>query len=534
MNKYFKNAKIIILVIAGGMLICGCTKLDEEVHSELLTSNFLATSKDVPSLIAPVYTNLRSIAGWQGYFDVQEEAADAIVTPARPNGWVDGGTYQRMHLHTWTPTQSQTGGLYSNSYTGINNANRIIFLIESGEIPVPTLKEKEAIIAELKTARAYYYYILLDNFGNVPIVTDFKDTSLPKQSTRQQVFDFVVKELTTNVPLLTEIVGKNTYGRFTKWAGKAVLARVYLNAEVYTGVAQWNNCIKECDDIVTQATTKGTYALATRYKDNFTTTNETSKELIFTVPYDEIFATENIIHMKTLDPLMQLVYPMQVQPWGGNCAVPQFIDTYDPDDQRLKDTWIMGPQLHAITGAVVINYVKTVKSLTQSASNEGFRIGKYEIKNGQKGGSSVDFPLYRYADVLMMKAESLLRTGKADDAAVIVTQVRQRNFTANPAKAIVTGAQLIQGSVYQYGEWVNGTVLNPQGGADIVYGRMLDELGWEFAAEAKRRQDIIRFGVYTRKKWFAHVSSDMNKIIFPIPQNSRLTNANLKQNPGYY
>lgn len=532
MNRYLRNSRIIMLVVAAATMVSGCTKLDENVYSELLASNFQATPQDVPSLIGPVYTNLRGmVAGWQGHFDVQEEAADAIVTPARPNGWVDGGTYQRMHLHTWTPTQGQPNGLYSNCYRGINTANRVIFQIESGEIPVPT--GKEAVIAELKTARAYYYSVLLDNHGNVPIVTDFKDASLPKQSTRQQLYDFTVKELTDNIPLLTETADKTTYGRITKWGGKAILARVYLNAEVYTGTPQWNNCIKECDDIINQATSKGTYALATRYKDNFTVTNESCKELIFTVPYDEILATENVIHMKTLDPLMQLVYPMQVQPWGGNCAVPQFIDTYDPDDQRLKDTWIMGPQLNASTGAVVINYVKTVKSLTQSASNEGFRIGKYEIKNGQRGGSSVDFPLFRYADVLMMKAECLLRTNKGNEAATIVTQVRQRNFTSNPAKATVTGAQLAQGSVYNYGEWINGAVANPQGGADVVYGRMLDELGWEFAAEAHRRQDIIRFGVFTRKKWFAHTSSDANKIIFPIPQNSLLTNSNLKQNPGY-
>lgn len=532
MKLYFNNTKALLLLIVGGMLLNGCKKLDEKVYSELLAANFQATAQDVPSLIAPVYTNLRGmVAGWQGYFDLQEEAANQIVTPARPNGWVDGGTYQRMHLHTWTPTQGQPNGLYNNSYRGINNANRVIYQIESGEIPVPT--GKTAIISELKVARAYYYSLLLDNHGNVPVVTDFKDTSLPKQSTRQQVYDFVVKELNDNISNLTEVANRATYGRFTKWGGKAVLARVYLNAEVYTGTAQWDKCIKECDDIITQAITKGTYALSTRYKDNFTTTNETSKELIFTVPYDEIFATENVIHMKTLDPLMQLVYPMLVQPWGGNCAVPQFIDTYDPEDQRLKDTWIQGPQYNAVTGSLVINYVKTVNSLTQSASNEGYRIGKYEIKNGQRGGSSVDFPLYRYADVLMMKAESLLRTGKANEAALIVTQVRQRNFASNPAKATVTGAQLMQGSSYNFGTWASGQVTNVQGGADVPYGRMFDELSWEFAAEAKSRQDMIRFGIYARKRWFAHLSSNTNKIIFPIPQNSLLTNVNLIQNLGY-
>lgn len=464
MNKYYQNIKIAASALVMLLLLNGCTKLDEKVHSELLASNFQATANDVPSLIAPVYTNLRGmVASWQ--------------------------------------------------------------------IPVPS--GKEAIIAELKTARAYYYSILLDNHGNVPISTNFKDTSLPSQSSRQQVYDFVVKELNTNIPLLSEKADKITYGRFTKWAGKSVLARVYLNAQVYTGTPQWDACIKECDDIITEAKTKGTYSLAPRYKDNFSTTNDACKELIFSVPYDEIFAPESNIHMKTLDPLMQLVYPMQVQPWGGNCAVPQFIDTYDPDDQRLKDTWIQGPQFNANTGAIVINYVKNVKSLFQSASNEGYRIGKYEIKSGMKGGSSVDFPLYRYSDILMMKAESLLRKGKADDAAILVTQVRTRNFSSNPAKAVVTGAQLMQGSIYNYGEWKDGAVINPQGGDNIAFGRMLDELGWEFAAEAKRRQDIIRFGVFTSKKWFAHLSSNANKTIFPIPQNALLTNVNLKQNPGY-
>lgn len=528
MKKYFKYTKITALALAGGLLLNGCTKLDEKVYSQVLSQNFNPTPADVPSLVGPVYSNLRGmIAGWQGYFDVQEEAADIIITPARPNGWVDGGTYQRMHQHVWNTTQGQPNGLYSGSYRGINNANRVIFQIESGEIPMTTGKAE--LLAELKVARAYYYSLLLDNHGNVPIVTDYKDVSLPKQKTRKELYDFVVKELTDNLPLLTEAVNKSTYGRFTKWAAKAVLARVYLNAEVYVGTAAWDKVIKECDDIIS----KNVYSLATKYKDNFVTANENSPELIFTVPYDEIFATESVIHMKTLDPLMQQVYPMQVQPWGGNCAVPQWIDTYDPDDSRLKDTWIMGPQYNATTGALVINYVKDVKSIIESTNNAGYRIGKYEIKAGMRGGSSVDFPLFRYADVLLMKAEALLRTNKANDAAVIVTQVRQRNFASNPAKATVTGAQLQQGSSYNYGEWANGAVVNPQGGANVVYGRMLDELGWEFAAEAKRRQDIIRFGVFATKKWFNHTSSTTDKIIFPIPQSAMLTNSNLKQNPGY-
>jgi hypothetical protein len=528
-----KISKITIAsTLTATLILGGCTKLDETVYSEVIADNFKPTANDVPSIIAPVYTNLRpQTAGWQGWFDVEEESADEIVTPVRPNGWYDGGTYQRMHRHTWTPIEGQPSGLWDNCFTGINTANRVIYQITSGEIPITTGKDN--VIAELKAARAFYYYLLCDNHGNVPIVTDFKATDLPKQSTRQQVYDFVVKELTDNMSLLSENVDKSTYARFNKWAAKAILAKMYLNAGVYTGTPQWEKCIQQCDDIINQATAKGSYSLEPRYKDIFKTNNEGSKELIFTVPYDEIFATEFQIHMKTLDPLMQQVFPMQAQPWGGDCAVPQFIDTYDTDDSRLKDTWIQGPQYSATTGALVITFTKSVNSIEKTKSNEGYRIGKYEIKPNAKAGLSNDFPIFRYADILMMKAECLLRTGHADDAAALVTQVRQRNFTGNPAKATVTGAQLQQGSVYKYGYWDNGAITQLQGGADITYGRFLDELGWEFAAEGHRRSDIIRFGVYTTKMWFQHASSSQDKTLFPIPATQLNKNPNLQQNKGY-
>ncbi|MBO9561770.1 MAG: RagB/SusD family nutrient uptake outer membrane protein [Niastella sp.] len=523
----------ILFIAASGMLFSSCKKqLEEEVYSEILDDNFTPGSGDVIALVSPVYSVMRPMmAGWQGYFDVQEESADCIITPARPRGWYDGGTYQRMHRHLWTSTEGQPVQLWNRCFNGINSANRVIDQITSGEIPVAT--GKEGLIAELRAARAFFYYILMDNHGNVPIVTDPSLADLPQQSTRAQVYEFVVKELNEILPQLSVKADKTTYGRFNKWAVKALLAKVYLNAGVYTGTTQWDKCIAECNDIIAEANTNGSFVLEPVYRDVFKTNNENSKELIFTVPYDEIFGTESVIHMKTLDASMQQVFQMQAQPWGGNCAVPQFINTYDADDSRMKDSWIQGPQYNPTTGALVINFVNTVTSIETSAANHGLRIGKYEIKQGMRGGASNDFPIFRYADVLMMKAESLLRTGKSDDAAVLVTQVRQRNFKSAPAKATVTGADLLKGSSYNYGYWDNGQITEPQGGADIQYGRFLDELGWEFAAEAHRRQDIIRFGVYTTKMWFQHRSSNQDKTIFPIPLVELNKNPNLKQNKGY-
>jgi hypothetical protein len=526
-----KNKRILYIIaaiIGTTGLYSSCTNLDEEVFSEVIASEYKPTENDLPYILAPAYSVLRPLAlGWQGYFDLQEEAADAIATPARPNGWYDGGTYLRMHQHTWTSLQGQPNGLWSNCYRGITTVNRTISQIEDGSIPVTTGKEN--IIAELRGLRAFYYYLLLDNHGNVPIVTDYKDVTIPKQSTRQELYDFVIKEFNEAMPLLSDKVDVTTYGRMNKWAAKATLAKIYLNAGVYTGTPQWEKSIQACNEIILS----NKYGLETNYRDIFKTENQNSKEIIFSVPYDELNGTGSSIHMKTLSPLSRRVFGLIVTPWGGNAALPQFINTYDQEDGRLKDTWIQGPQKDISTGALVIDYVNFIPGMAQSADNQGYRIGKYEIKVGARDALSNDFPFLRYADVLMMKAESLLRTNKADDAALLVSQVRDRAYKANPAKATVTGAQLQQGSSYAYGYVTNGVITEPQTGADIPYGRFMDELGWEFAAEAHRRQDLIRFGVFTTKTWFNHRPNGTFRTIFPLPQAEINKNPNLKQNTGY-
>jgi hypothetical protein len=187
------------------------------------------------------------------------------------------------------------------------------------------------------------------------------------------------------------------------------------------------------------------------------------------------------------------------------------------------------------------DFVKFVPEIDKTDFNNGYPVQKYEIYQGETGSSDVDYPALRYAEILMMRAEALLRTGQADAAAQLVTQVRQRAFKSNPAKATVTGADLLKGSVYNYG-WsdTDGVVKDKpggtptfNGGADIQYGRFLDELGWEFAIEAHRRTDLIRFGVFTTKTWFNHTPQGAYHTLFAIPQSAIQTNSKLKQNPGF-
>lgn len=382
---------------------------------------------------------------------------------------------------------------------------------------------------------------MIDLFGNVPIVTDFKDSSLPKQSTRKEVFDFIIKEIKENIDFLSETPRGHYYARFNKWAAHTLLAKMYLNAEVWTGTPEWLKCIEECNEVINFAESTGEYALESNQKDVFITKNENSKEIIFALPFDEVYVrggNDFDFHINTLAPENQDTYQFVVRPTGGVCAIPQHILSFDSDDARLKENYIQGQQ-YTYSGEILkrsdnkepLIYTVDVPSVDNSDMADGYRWGKFEYAIGIIWTLSNDFPVLRYADVLMMKAESLMRSGRSG-AGELVSKVRARAFKNNPEKAQVTDEQLIGGSAYDYGRRDIHGITN-EGGADIKYGRFLDELGWEFCQEGRRRQDLIRFGVFTTKSWFSHDKSDDTKILFPIPNKILKTNSNLKQNPGY-
>ena len=223
-------------------------------------------------------------------------------------------------------------------------------------------------------------------------------------------------------------------------------------------------------------------------------------------------------------------------------AVPQYINTYDPEDLRLKENWIQGQQYTStgeqlngsfgpINGKPLV-YINVIPGVDSTEENHGYRLGKFEFKIGATINLSNDVPLFRLTDVMMMKAESLLRTNKADDAAVLVSAIRVRSFPGNAAKATVTAAQLQAGSAYDYGRR-DYKVTTYEGGADVIFGRFFDELGWEFNQEPHRRQDMLRFGIFTKKSWLSHTPTGDYRNLMPIPAGVLATNPKLKQNTGY-
>jgi len=544
--KDFKNIRKIGITVAVFLGIMGssCTELKDESYNTIIASQFTATDSDLAALAGSAYVNWRIVLNdWNGLYRANEVSGDEMLTPARPNGWVDGGVYRRIHEHKWTTDDDIVVNTWSRTYAGITNCNRVIFQVESGAIPVPDA-DKAALIAEMKILRASYYWVLCDFFGNVPIVDKFDvpEGYLPKQNTRKEVYDFIIKEVTENISKVSPLKNQKTYGKFNQWAAQVLLAKVYLNAGVYTGTPAWDKCIAACDAVINSG---AGYGLESNQKDVFVTNNENSKEIIFALPFDSKYVTNwNAfdIHMQTLQPENQATYNLESSPWGGVCAVPQYINTFDTDDSRYKDNYIKGQQykangdvIYATLGAYKgkpLAYINELPGVDFSEEVHGFRLGKFEIAMGATNRLSNDFPLFRYADVLLMKAECLLRTGKADEAAVLVTQVRARNFKSTPEKAAVTGADLQKGSVYDYG-LRNHITSTTEGGADIQYGRFLDELGYEFCQEGRRRTDMIRFGMFTKKSWLSHSPNGDYRALFPIPLGEIQKNSNLKQNPGY-
>jgi hypothetical protein len=326
-----------------------------------------------------------------------------------------------------------------------------------------------------------------------------------------------------------------------KWAARALLANIYLNAEVYTGQARWNECIAQCDEIINS----GKCSLSENFKDPFRARGvENNKEVLFTVVYDKTLAGGNSIHMWSWHTKAKATFLTEAAPWGDGAArgVSQFVETYDSDDSRLADTWLMGPQYEAdgvtplmceyeLRGQPVV-YSKDLPDANYAHEGEGYRMNKFEVEAGSTDASTTDIPVFRYSQALLMKAECLLRLGQPG-AGSIVTQVRERAFKANPSKAIVTDEQLKGNTCYNYGYVENYQIVDPGDQSPVQFGRMYDELGWELAWESFRRRDAIRFGVYTKKSWLSHKPQGDHRTVFPLPEIAVTSNPNLEQNPNY-
>lgn len=527
-NHMKSNVLKIYALVFLTALAWSCTDLDETLYSEVLKDNFYQTESEIVAAVAPAYGDLRGISG--NLWDLNSHSTDQTIIPTRGRHWYDGGHWQRIHEHTWTSETPQINGAWNYAFGRINKANQLLFQLSGLTNIDPKLKAQ--FETELKIIRSFGYYHAIDFFGNVPVVDKFNVPAgyMPSNDPsflagRKKAFDFAVKDITDNVSNLSRSVNPNTYGRFNKWAAYALLAKYYINSQAWTGVSKWDETITACDSIIKS----GKFNLESDYFANFISKNEGSRENIFVIPYDEVKTEWGLIwffmghHMVT-----QKKYNTTWTPWNGFCALPSHYKSFNPDDKRRLG-WITGKQ-YSSSGELlkcteesapsVLEYTadfgniydpadKAVYDHRNAREYNGARFVKYAI--GQLPGWAMgnDVAIYRYADILLLKAEALMRKngGVATSTAVdLVNQVRSRSISTSPYTV-----------------------------QTLTLDALLQERGWEFYYEGMRRNDLVRFNKFVRGNWefFNRSGESDNRNVFPIPQSQINANKNLMQNPGY-
>lgn len=494
------------------LLTQSCTNLDENIYSTLVADDFYKTEEQVILAMGNAYTSmqLRGSSPF-GLWGAQEVSSDAVISPFRTSGAFlrNNNLFLNTHEHKFNPGLATVFGSWDFSFNTIAACNQIIFQIERTTIDEDV---KSKFIAELKVLRAFNYYVAMDLFGNIPVTLDFTETELPIQKSRAEVFEIIERELLENIPLIDEIPTTENYGRATQALGYSVLAKMYINAEKWTGTPKWDEAIQACDNIIDN----GNYSLANDYFDNFIIENQGSPETLFAIPYDRRQGFGWMIHSITLHPSFIDVFNYSAPIWNGMSTTEDFYNLYENDDNR-KTGWLVGKQFNVngvpllTTKNDTVNFTPFVAGLRNAAEDAGARQGKWQFTPDLEQGQSSDndWIVFRYADILLIKAEALMRKngGAATSEAVsLVNQVRVRAF---------------------------GDATGNYNVGTLTLDELVDERGRELSWEGHRRQDLIRFGKW-QDEWIGKPSGlgDYTELM-PIPQNALSANPNLTQNPGY-
>ncbi|MCR9226839.1 MAG: RagB/SusD family nutrient uptake outer membrane protein [Flavobacteriaceae bacterium] len=484
------------------LFLFSCTDdVEENVYDKYQADEFYSTPEGADVALAAVYANV--VGNWgglgyagadNGWYDLNCMTADEQVIPHRNTGdWqLD---FARLYKHEWLPSDLIVNNTWNWLYRAIFSANLAVEQLENAAAA-------QTKISEAKVLRAFFYYLLMDDYGNVPFYTENNITveELP-QASRREVYDFVVKELEANVPNLSDTKGGEYYGRFNTWAGYALLAKIYLNAGVYTGTPQWQKCLDAIESMEA-----GGFSLHPGAANESSPNGYQYYELFGDqLPEDEtilaMFATANVVS-RNIYAIRSLSGPhamelFGVSGWNGAIVPEDFYNGYDDADIR-KAQFLVGEQPGGVT------YVPEVGSLDNPGADPfaGVRnIKFYPATPLDGGGASNDFPIFRYADFMLMKAECLVRLNDAPAAKALVDAIRQR-----------AGLDALSN--------------NPT--LEDIYRERGFELNWE----GHRRQDMIRFGTFLEPNDFRGQSDEYRKL-FPIPTSAIDANPNLQQNPGY-
>jgi len=500
------------LLLLGPVLVAACTNLDENPPSAITPDNFYRNEAEVLSSLAGIYAQLRSTL--DDYYNLSEITTDEMIVPTRGSDWYDGGVWREMHHQTWTPVSTvgngPGNGAWVVAFTGISRANT---LLEA--LPRVTFPSRDTVAAEVRTLRAFYYYLLMDMFGGVPIVTTTELTERPR-ATRDSVFRFIEAELNATRATLPAHWNQANNGRMNKGACDAILASMYLNARVFTGTvtlagltpgaARWADAVTAAQRLRNDPL----YQLADTFVQSFRADNATSKENILVIK----FVPQTDLGLNFVMRSLHYNQFGPPTPWNGFATLAATYNAFDPADERRK-VILAGPQVNVETGQPVedrggapLVFSTSIADETQASEGEGARPYKWPVDRlhvEQNNGN--DFAWFRLGEIYLIEAEAENELGNTATALGLVNTLRARAF--NPDQPLPTG-------------------VSQDSARTLIQAERLFEL----AFEGKRRQDLIRYGKYG-DAWEYKALSAGYRILMPIPQNQMDANSLLAQNPGY-
>lgn len=515
-------------------LVTSCTDLEVDIKSQYTTfpnSDIAAEAKT-----ADVYFAMRGPLA-RDYHHAQTLSSDEAVGLSLSGDYYDNGRYAHMALHSWTPDDPNIG-YYESLTSGITKCNKAI--IELGG-------EETNVTAPVRAVRAYYLWVLMDSYGDTPLLNRLlEEDEAIDRSPRAEVARYIESELLAVLENLPTNVDASTYGKPTRYMAEALLAKLYLNWAVYTSanVASYtpnmsneklNEVVAMCDNIIAS----GKFDLSDPYLPKFYPENGPHiKDFIYVMPYDRVSQqgmtySRFWTHRAGNKAFYGVDLPNSV---GGNFAYnPEFADKFSLEGDERNETILRGPlyvrdpatykatttpwmvsgQQVTLTREIQLNDLETLDVGNDlKGRSQGYRSIKFymdlKTTKDQARSQSNDVPIFRYADVLLMKAEAILRGATAtrgDTPASLMNQIRS----------------------YVHAPLITGTpTLND----------LLDERAREFVDESWRRNDLIRFGKFEDDWGFKHVVNPNAKTqkfrrIFPIPTYILNTNTNWQQNTGY-
>ncbi|HET6569633.1 MAG TPA: RagB/SusD family nutrient uptake outer membrane protein [Rhodothermales bacterium] len=542
MNTFTRQKRILTGAL-GALLVAvplafslnGCTDLDEQVYGSVTAENFYRTPEEILAAVAPIYAQMRTLTG--SYQEISELSSDEAVIPVRGQDWLDGGKWLQAHQHTWDPTNDYFSSTWNDAFTGVARANSLLETLETADVP-----NKGPLTAEIRALRALFYYELMDWFGPVPIIGDepgeftVDPKNLPHRESRDKVFAFVESELLAVYPDLPDSWDAANTGRMTKGAADAILANMYLNAAVFTknsdeiNVQSYNSCkdagtCQKAIDAVDRILDSGLYHLPDDWASSFAPNNAGSPDHILAVGFLAVDGLGENFPLKTLH-----YNQMTPSPWNGWAALAESYYSFDDADARTG-IFLVGPQVSLDTGEPVTDrqgnplvFTPEISDIQSATEGEGVRIMKLSFDPDHfESNFGNDYPLFRLGEMYLIKAEAMNELGQTGPAIQLINDMIRSKVYDPPAP--LTGITSVE----------------------AARTAILEERLHELFYEGKRRQDLIRFGQFTRGWWEKEpgqtayygaatvpLATDSHVLLFPVPQSQIDANPNLMpQNPGY-